>query len=70
MPNLRQKDTATLYPRERNKNFQKELIFLIDSLRDFLKTVDEASKCLQKSFLKPKAQIGSIKSKDNLSAHY
>ena len=43
---------------------------MVDSLRDFLKTFDKASKCLQIPPPKPKIEIGSTKSKDNLFAHY
>ena len=43
---------------------------LVDSLRDFLKNFQKASKCLQIPLLKPKIEIGSTKSKDNLLAHY
>ena len=39
---------------------------MVDSLRNFLKTFDEASKCLQIPLFKPKIEIGSTKSKDNL----
>ena len=43
---------------------------LVDSLRDFLKTFDQASKCIQIPLPKPKVEIGSTKSKDNLFAHH
>ena len=43
---------------------------LVDSLRDFLKTFDQASKCIQIPLPKRKVEIGSTKSKDNLFAHY
>ena len=49
---------------------KKELTFCTDSLRDFLKTFDHASKCLQIPLPKPEVEIGSTKSKDNLFAHY
>ena len=49
---------------------KRELTCLVDSLRDFLKTFDQASKCIQIPLLKPKVEIGSTKSKDNLLAHY
>ena len=49
---------------------KKELTCLVDSLRDFLKTFDQASKCIQIPLPKPKVEIGSTKSKDNLFAHY
>ena len=47
-----------------------ELTCLVDSLRDFLITFDQASKCIEIPLLKPKVEIGSTKSKDNLFAHY
>ena len=49
---------------------KRELTCLVDNLRDFLKTFDQASKCIQIPLPKPKVEIGSTKSKDNLSAHY
>ena len=49
---------------------KRELTCLVDSLRDFLKTFDQASKCKQIPIPKPKVEIGSTKSKDNLFAHY
>ena len=49
---------------------KKELTRLVDNLRDFLKTIDEASKCIQIPLPKPKVRIGSTKSKENLFAHY
>ena len=49
---------------------KRELTCLVDSLRDFLKTFDQASKCIQIPLRKPKVEIGSTKSKDNLFAHY
>ena len=52
-------------------NFSKrELTCLVDSLRDFLKNFDQARKCMQIPLPKPKGEIGSTKSKDNLFAHY
>ena len=45
---------------------KRELTCLVDSLLDFLKTFDQASKCIQI----PLVEIGSTKSKDNLFAHY
>ena len=50
--------------------FKRELTCLVYNLRDFLKTFDQASKCIQIPLLKPKVDIGSTKSKDNLFAHY
>ena len=49
---------------------KRELTCLVDNLRDFLKTFDRASKCIQFPLPKPKVEIGSTKSKDNLFAHY
>ena len=49
---------------------KKELTCLLDNLRDFLKTFDQASKCLQIPLPKPKVEIGSTKSKDNVFVHH
>ena len=49
---------------------KRELTCLVDSLRNFLKTFDQAWKCTQTPLPKPKVEIGSTKSKDNLFAHY
>ena len=49
---------------------KRELTCLVDNLRDFLKTFDQASNCIQIPLPKPKVEIGSTKSKDNLFAHY
>ena len=49
---------------------KRELTSLVDRLRDFLKTFDHASKCIQIPLPKLKVDIGSTKSKDNLFAHY
>ena len=50
---------------------KRELICLVvDNLRDVLKTSDQASKCIQIPLPKPKVEIGSTKSKDNLFAHH
>ena len=46
------------------------LTCLVDSLRDFLIVFDHDSKCIQIPLPKPKVEIGSTKSKDNLFAHY
>ena len=45
------------------------LTSLVFSLRDLLKTSDHASKCIQIPLPKPKYEIGSAKSKDNLFVH-
>ena len=49
---------------------KRELTCLVDNLRDFLKTFDQASKCIQSPLPKPKFEFGSTKSKDNLFAHH
>ena len=49
---------------------KRELTCLVDNLRDFLKTFDKDSKCIEIPLPKPKVEIGSTKSKDNLFAHY
>ena len=63
--------TQQRYIREEEVNISKrELTCLVDSLRNFLKTFDHASKCIQIPLPKPKAEIGSLKPEDNLFAHY
>ena len=49
---------------------KRELTCLVDNLRSFLKTFDQASKCIHNPLPKPKVEIGSTKSKDNLFAQY
>ena len=49
---------------------KRELNSLVDSVRDFLKTFDNASKGVQIPLPKPKIEIGSTKPKVNLFAHY
>ena len=49
---------------------KRELTCLVDSLRDFLKTFGQDSKCIQIPLPKAKVEIGSTKSKDNLFVHY
>ena len=49
---------------------KKELTCLVDNLRDFLKTFDQANKGIQIPLPKPKVGIGSTKSKDNLFANH
>ena len=49
---------------------KRKLACLVDNLRDFLKTFDQTSKCIQIPLPKPKVEIGSTKSKDNLFALY
>ena len=51
--------------------FKRELTCLVDNLRDFLKTFDQASKWIQIPLPRPKVEIGSTKSNDNIfSQHY
>ena len=47
----------------------RELTCLVDNLRDFPKTFDQTTKCIQVPLPKPKVEIGSTKSKDNLFVH-
>ena len=49
---------------------KRELTCLVDNLRDFLKIFDQASKFIHILLPKPKVEIGSTKSKDNLFAHH
>ena len=50
---------------------KRELTCLVNNLREFLETFDQASKCIQIPLSKPKVEIGSTKTKDNLFArHY
>ena len=49
---------------------KRELTSLVDSLHNFLKISDHTSKCIQIPLPKPKVEIGSTKSKDNLFAHF
>ena len=49
---------------------KRELTCSVDNVRNFLKSFDQASKCIQIPLQKPKFDIGSTKSKDNLLAHY
>ena len=49
---------------------KRNITCLVDNLRDFRKTFDQASKCIQIPLPKPKVEIGSTKTKDNLFAHY
>ena len=48
---------------------KRKLNSLVDRLRGFLKTFDHASKSIQIPLPKPKLEIGSTKSKDNLFGH-
>ena len=45
---------------------KRKFTSLVDSLRDFPKTFDPASKCIEITLPKPKLEIGSKKSNDNL----
>ena len=47
-----------------------KLTLLVDSLRDFFKTFDRATKCIRIPLPRLKIEIGPTKSKDNLFAHY
>ena len=49
---------------------KRELSCVVDDLRDFLKTFDQASKCIHILLPEPKFEIWSTKSKDILFAHY
>ena len=49
---------------------KRDLTSLVDSLRDFLKTFDHASKRIPIPLTKPKVEIGFTMSKDNLFGHY
>ena len=55
---------------EEKKICNRDLISLVDSLRDLLKTFNHASKCIQIPLPMPKVEIGSRKSKDNPFDHY
>ena len=55
---------------EQRNIFKRELSSLVDNLRHFLRTSDNADKCLQVPLPKPKIEIGSTKSKKYLFAHY
>ena len=45
---------------------KEEIESLIDSLREFLKAIDQANKVLQIPFREPKLEIGFTKAKDEL----
>ena len=49
---------------------KRDLTCLVDSLCGRLKTFDHAIKCVQIPLPKPKVEIGSTKSEDNLFAYY
>ena len=46
-----------------------EIVFLLANLRDFLEDFEQARKSSQTPLLRPKTEIGSTSSKDNLFAH-
>ena len=62
--------TQQRYILQKEVNISKKISSLVDSLRIFLKTFDKESKCLQVPLPKPKIEIGSTKSEDNLFAHF
>ena len=49
---------------------KRELTCVVQSLREFLRTFDQAIKCTQIPLPKPKVEIGATKSKDNPFAQY
>ena len=49
--------------------FKKDIVSLLDSLGEFLKTFDQANKVSQIPLPKPKFEIGFTKSKDELFSH-
>ena len=55
---------------EEVKTSKREITCSVDNLRDSLQNFDHASKCTQIPLPKPKVEIGSTKSKDNLFALY
>ena len=64
-------ETQQRYILQEEVNISKrELTCLVDTLRNFLKTFDQASKCILIPLPKPKAEIGSTKSTENLFAHH
>ena len=68
---FRELKTQLRYILQEEVNISKrEFICLDDNLLDFLKTFYQANKCIQLPLPKPKVEIGSTKSKDNLFAHY
>ena len=63
--------TQQRYILQEEVNISKtELTCPFGSQRNFLKTFDKPSKCIQILLPKPKVEIGSTKSNDNLFAHY
>ena len=55
---------------EEVKIFKRELTCLVDNVRDFLKTFNQANKCIQIPLSKPKVEIGYTKSKHNLFVYH
>ena len=49
---------------------RRELSSVVDTFRDFVKTFDRASESVQILLPKPKREVASTKSKDNLFAQY
>ena len=49
---------------------KRELICLVDNLRNLLKTFEQASKCIQIPLKKPKVEIECTKSKHYLFSHH
>ena len=63
--------TQQRYILQKEVNISKrDLTCLVDNLRHFLKTFDQASKCIQSPLPKRKGEIGSTKSKDKLFVHH
>ena len=70
VPILPFRELAGLYPPRRSEYLQGRIHSSVDSLRDFLKNFDKASKCLQIPSPKLEIEIGSRQLKNNLLAHY
>ena len=63
--------TQQRYILQKEVNISKrELSCLVDNLHDFVKTFDQASKCILVPLPKPKVETGSTKPKDNLFVHH
>ena len=62
--------TQQRYALQEEVNISKrELTSLVDSLRDYFKSFDHPSKCIQFPLPKPKVEIGFTKAKDELFTH-
>ena len=70
VPVLRPKGTATLCPPKRSEYLQKRTQFFGRQSARFFQNSAHANKCRQILLSKLKVEIGSTKSKDNVSAHY